>query len=284
MTPDVRSRIAAIAGSPVSKVARLTGGCIAFVYSVEFERGDVWVAKVGRAGDDLSLEGRMLAFLKNRSLLPVPDVHHSSPELLLMSRLAGTTGLSPAAESDAARHVAALHAITDAHFGLDFDTLIGPLSQPNPKSEKWLPFFRDHRLMYMARLAREAGRLPGDIFIRIEKMSRDLDRWLIEPDAPSLLHGDLWGGNILSADGKITGFVDPAISFGHAEIELAYSTLFSTFDEPFFKAYEEVRPLQPGFFDVRLPIYLLYPLLVHVRLFGGSYVRSVETTLSRFGF
>jgi fructosamine-3-kinase len=83
---------------------------------------------------------------------------------------------------------------------------------------------------------------------------------------------------------RVTGFLDPAIYYADAEIELAFSTLFGTFGDPFFARYEALRPLEPGFMDTRRDIYNLYPLLVHVRLFGGSYVRSVDGILRRFGF
>ena len=93
----------------------------------------------------------------------------------------------------------------------------------------------------------------------------------------------MWSGNVLTKDGRIAGFVDPAIYYADSEIELAFSTLFSTFGDAFFRRYDELRPLRPGFFEERRDLYNLYPLLVHVRLFGGSYVGSVERALARYG-
>jgi len=106
----------------------------------------------------------------------------------------------------------------------------------------------------------------------------------VEPVRPSLIHGDMWGGNVLAANGMITGFIDPALYFADPEIELAFTTLFSTFGDTFFSRYNEHRPLAPGFFEERRDLYNLYPLLVHVRLFGGSYVDSVDGILRKFGF
>ena len=88
---------------------------------------------------------------------------------------------------------------------------------------------------------------------------------------------------MLSRDGRIAGFLDPAIYYADPEIELAFSTLFGTFGDAFFRAYGERRPLRPGFFEVRRDLYNLYPLLVHVRLFGGSYLGDVERILDRLG-
>ena len=119
---------------------------------------------------------------------------------------------------------------------------------------------------------------------RIDKFCENIAQWLYEPPHPSLLHGDLWTTNILASGGRITGFVDPAIYYGHPEMELAFGTLFSTFSKPFFRRYREIRPMDPGFMELRRNLYNLYPLLVHVRIFGGSYVRSVDGILRAIGY
>jgi len=119
---------------------------------------------------------------------------------------------------------------------------------------------------------------------RIEKLATKLGDLLEEPNEPSLLHGDIWSGNVLAGDHHITGFIDPAIYFGHPEIELAFISLFNTFGPRFFNHYNELRPVTPGFFETRRDIYNLFPLLVHVRLFGGGYVSSVDENLTRLGF
>ena len=137
--------------------------------------------------------------------------------------------------------------------------------------------------MYMAREALVAGRLPHPTFARLENIAARLDTWIGDDATPSLIHGDMWGGNVLVKAGRITAFIDPAIYYADAEIELAFSTLFSTFGDAFFARYIELRPLRPGFFEHRRDLYNLYPLLVHVRLFGAAYVSQVEATLTRLG-
>jgi fructosamine-3-kinase len=136
----------------------------------------------------------------------------------------------------------------------------------------------------MGEEARKAGRLPSSVFGRLENLCANLSRWIGNTSKPSLIHGDLWGGNIIVAKNRLAAVIDPAIYFADAEIELAFSTLFGTFGEAFFARYNELRPLAPGFFEERRDLYNLYPLLVHVRLFGGSYVGDVERTLKQFGF
>jgi fructosamine-3-kinase len=161
--------------------------------------------------------------------------------------------------------------------------LIGPLPQPNPQMDRWIPFFRDHRLLAMARTAQAEGRLPAKLLLRLERLAERLDTYLIEPRHPSLLHGDLWTGNVLVRGQRIAGFVDPAIYCGHPEIELAFTTMFGTFGPAFFEAYEALSPLEPGFHELRSGLYKLYPTLVHVRLFGSAYLPPIERTLAQLG-
>lgn len=233
----------------------------------------------------LDVEAFMLNELAHLSELPVPRVLCSDPRLLAMSWIENDGGsITPAVECHAAELLANLHSRRFDRFGYERDTLIGPLVQPNPVSEKWVPFFRDYRLLYMAKRAYERGRLPDSLLSRIEVLADKLPDLLVEPAHPSLIHGDLWTGNVLVQGGRIAGFVDPAIYFAHPEIELAFTTMFGTFGAAFFDAYEALCPLEPGFHEVRCALYNLYPNLVHARLFGSAYHGAIDTTLRRLGF
>lgn len=280
---SLAERILAVTGSPAEHIRALGGGCVGDVARVDLADGRSLVAKTGGPDSGLAIEGFMLERLAELSALPVPAVIHADDTLLLMDYIEASGGIDAAAQTHAADLVAGLHAVTGETFGFERDTLIGGLHQPNPPTGRWLDFFRDHRLLYMGRQALDAGRLPGRLMAHLEKLAGRLDRWIEEPSHPSLLHGDLWTGNVLVHRGRVVGFIDPAIYYGDAEIELAFSTLFGTFGQPFFARYGEHRPLKPGFFEVRRDLYNLYPLLVHVRLFGGSYVASVDAILGRLG-
>lgn len=285
MFQDLSSQIETVLGVRPQGFTALSGGCIGEVYRVRLPGGESVVAKVSDGqGASLELEGYMLRYLAEHSRLPVPAVLHSSAALLLMAFVPGDSLFNDAAQRHAAELLAALHSIRGAAFGLERDTLIGGLHQPNPLTDSWLAFFRDHRLLYMGGQALRAGQLPARVLSRLETFCGRLDGWLAEPEHPSLIHGDMWTTNILAAGGRITGFLDPAIYYAHPEIELAFSTLFNTFGAAFFDRYQELRPIPPGFFEERRDIYNLYPLLVHVRLFGGGYVGSVDRILRRFGF
>ena len=282
---ELRAEIASAIGLPAIDIEPMSGGCIGDVYLITLSDGQRLVAKSdGRGSTDLPLEGFMLRYLAENTKLPVPGVRTISQHLLLMEFMPGESGFTDAAERDAAEHLAELHAITAPAFGFQRDTLIGGIRQPNDQTGDWLSFFRDQRLLYIAAEATRLGRLPKQLAARVEKFAGRLDRWVAESRRPSLIHGDVWTTNVLADTGRITAFLDPAIYFADREIELAFILLFSTFGREFLDRYEELMPLESGFFEERRYVYSLYPLLVHVYLFGGAYVSSVDQTLRRFGF
>ncbi|MFW5748854.1 MAG: fructosamine kinase family protein [Chloroflexota bacterium] len=281
---QTQARIEQITGVPVTALRPLHGGSIGQVYRADLRDGRAVAVKVAGGDGTLDLEGEMLRYLSQRSSLPVPDVLHAEPGLLIMSFIPGGSDLNSDVQRHAADLLAELHSIPAPHFGFERATLIGGLRQPNPWTDSWVAFFRDHRLLYMAGEARRAGRLPANLHRRIESFAARVGELITEPDQPALIHGDMWTTNILAQDGRVTGFVDPAVYYAHPEIELAFSTLFGTFGDAFFDRYNELRPIAPGFFEQRRDIYNLYPLLVHVRLFGAGYVGSVERILREAGF
>lgn len=287
MASPLYSVIEQVLGKAPLSMTPLSGGCVAEVYKVCLPGGTNVVAKVDSSESArLALEGHMLRYLHQHSQLPVPAVLHCSDALLIMEFIEGESHFSSAAQQHAAELLAGLHDSSASHFGFDTDTLIGGLHQPNPKTARWLDFFRDHRVLYMAGEAHRAGRMPAQMMQRLEKFAARLSNWLEEPEHPSLIHGDVWTTNVLAQKGRITGFIDPAIYFAHAEIELAFTTLFGTFGGTFLERYHEIRPLAGGlneFMEIRKDIYNVYPLLVHVRLFGGSYLHSVDRVLQHLG-
>lgn len=276
-------KLAQIMPSPPVEIRPLATGVASQLYHVKDADGAQFVAKVSQ-GQSLTIEAAMLRYLQEHRFLPVPRVFYSDPQLLLMEHIAGNHQLDAKAQEHAAELLANLHSISGNGFGFDYDTLIGGLDQPNPWSDRWLDFFAEHRLLYMAGEAYKAQQLPLDLRNKLERCAARLHRWLAEPAQSSLIHGDIWSGNVLSIEGRICGFLDPAIYYAHSEIELAFITLFGTFGQPFFHRYHALNPIADGFFEERRHIYNLYPLLVHVRLFGGGYVQQVRDILKRLGF
>ncbi len=269
-------------GAKIIARSHLSGGGVATVMRVDLDNGQSLVIKAG-ADANLDIEAAMLRYLTDHSPIRSPNVLYGDSGCLVMGFIANDGQMSGSVQRDLARQLAKQHAVTSDQYGLSFDTLIGGLHQPNTQSKSWITFFGEHRLRYMATAAQQEGILPTRLVNRIDKLTVKLGDLIADKPAASLLHGDLWGGNILCHDGKIAGLIDPAIYYGDREIELAFGTLFGDLTPEFFEQYSEMSKIEPGFFEERRDLYNLYPLLVHVRLFGGSYVGSVDQILSRFG-
>ena len=174
----------------------------------------------------------------------------------------------------------ALHSAPARGWGWDRDGYIGSLPQENGAERDWPTFWAKRRLEPQLRGVRESGRLPGserDWEILLARLPRALAP--AEEDGPSLLHGDLWGGNILAIGAGEPALIDPSVYRGHREVDLAMSELFGGFDREFYDTYESLRPLRPGYRELRRGIYQLYYLLVHVNLFGDGYVARTGATL-----
>lgn len=178
------------------------------------------------------------------------------------------------------RDLAKLHQTTYPQFGLDYPNFVGSLVQSNDWHDDFTSFFIHQRLKPQLKLAVDNQYLGKRHVQQFNRLFKKLPA-LIPSEVPALVHGDLWSGNFM-VDGKgKAALVDPAVYYGHREVDLAMSHLFGGFDYAFYEAYNEVFPLASGFKD-RIEIYNLYPLLVHINLFGNTYVSSVENVLSQF--
>jgi len=176
--------------------------------------------------------------------------------------------------------LAALHKISSEFFGLNHDNYIGSLSQSNTQKNSWVEFFISERLEKQIAVAKNSGAINNSAIQQFNNLFRQLPE-IIPEEKPSLLHGDLWNGNfMLGTDGK-AWLIDPAVYYGHRKTDLAMTKLFGGFSEEFYETYNETLPLQPGFSE-RVDIHNLYPLLVHVNLFGGGYLQEVKNILQRF--
>lgn len=282
--PGLQQRICDIVQREVLEMRPLAGGKISQVLRLDFASGEPLVAKVGDGSHNLRIEAFMLRYLRQHSALPVPEVIHDEPNLLLMQHIAGDDPLARASLRHLGQLLAACHQVSGASFGLDRDTLIGPLHQPNPPTASWIEFFREQRLLYMTDLARESGELPPALEGRLLRIAESLRDFLIEPAYPALIHGDMWRTNIIAREGRIAGIIDPALYYAHNEMELAYMALFEGFGQEFFDAYRELLPIDREFYATRRHIYNLYPLLVHLIIFGDKYLEPLENSLAHFGF
>jgi len=180
---------------------------------------------------------------------------------------------------DFGRYLALLHKRTHKKFGLDHDNYIGKLPQKNTYEDHWIDFFINNRLGPQIGLAYYNGLISKSFLDSFKEIYEKLGD-IFPEEPPALLHGDLWSGNYMVGTDGNPFIVDPAVYFGHREIELSFTRLFGGFDLKFYDAYNEAYPLEDGFED-RIDIYNIYPLMVHVNLFGTSYLNGVERIIKR---
>ena len=278
---DLGRRVARAVGHRPTTVVELHGGMIGTVHRVDFDGHPSLVAKTGDT--PLDVEASMLRYLARYTALPVPTVEYADADLLLLEHLGGDTDHTDAVERDAAAHLAALHDRTAGAYGFPFDTLTGPVAQPNPWTTSWVEFFGDYRLGHVTDLARDAGTLPEPMATRLDRVVADLDTLLREPARPALVHGDVWTENVLADDERVRGFLDPACYYADPEVELAYVDWTGTFGDAFFERYDALRAVDTGS-DDRRRVYQLYPLVVHVHLFGGRYHERLDDALAGLGY
>ncbi len=177
------------------------------------------------------------------------------------------------------QRLAAMHRTGQPQFGWRMDNTIGDTPQPNTPCADWVELWRDRRLRHQLRLAAEHG-APRRLLDKGEQLMAELAAFFTDyRPAPSLLHGDLWAGNVGFADGEPVLF-DPAVYYGDREADLSMTELFGGFGSDFYAAYREAWPLDPGY-AVRKTLYNLYHILNHFNLFGGAYAAQAEAMIER---
>jgi fructosamine-3-kinase len=178
------------------------------------------------------------------------------------------------------QQLAALHHIQAAQFGLATDNYMGALPQNNKPADNWIDFFIGQRLQPQVKLAVNRGLLEPVHVDHFEKLYRQLGN-VFSPEPAGLLHGDLWSGNFLCDDNGKPVLIDPAVYYGHRSMDLAMTTLFGGFDGRFYESYQYHYPL-PANYPVQWEICNLYPLLIHLNLFGKSYLADILHTIRRY--
>jgi len=176
--------------------------------------------------------------------------------------------------------LAKLHRVTNKSFGLDEDNYMGALPQLNSLSNNWVDFFIHQRLEPQIKMAVDNHLLDPNHVIQFKKLYKFLPD-IFPEEQSSLLHGDLWSGNFLCDENSYPVLIDPAVYFGDRNIDLAMTTLFGGFDNTFYEAYDYHFPLSQNHREI-WEICNLYPLLIHLNLFGKGYLHDILNTLQRY--
>ena len=286
MDAQLKAALASALGSGIASARAIAGGDINRAYEVALADGRRLFVKTNDRSPRgmFAAEARGLGWLGEAGALRIPAVvavaaPEDEQQFLVLQLVATGT---PARDFDEklGRGLAALHRRGAPGFGLDHDNFIGWLPQANATAGTWVEFYRSRRLEAQLRRAADEGRASSRMRQGFDRLFRVLDELCGPAEPPARLHGDLWGGNLLCDDRGGPCLIDPAVYGGHREIDLAMMRLFGGFGARVFDAYDEAWPLADGHRE-RVSLYQLYPLMVHVNLFGGSYIGSVEAALER---
>lgn len=269
----------------IYSVSPVGGGSINDTFRVETSSGIYFVKKnsASRYPAMFEKEAKGLQVLADAGEITVPEViafGESDDDAFLILEFI-QSGARPASFwDDFARQLANLHRHSSGSFGLDHDNYIGSLVQYNRQHKTWADFFREERLEVQLRLAIDNHKMGKETMMAFGRFYNKLNE-IFPPEPPALLHGDLWGGNYMVDEKGSPLVIDPAVYYGHREMDLGMSQLFGGFDVRFYEAYQRYFPLEKGW-QQRLDYCNLYPLMVHVNLFGGSYTGSVKAILKVF--
>jgi len=269
----------------VKAIQTVGGGSINYTCKVSTTAGHYFLkvneAPFGHQMFDVEQKGLNILHTKSDFTIPAPlgvyDIDNTA--FLLMEFIDASTPLSGYWQL-LAINLAKLHRHSSEYFGLNHDNFIGSLPQDNTPEKDWPQFFSAHRLQPLVKLAFDNGLIELATEQSFEALLHSLNG-LMPAEPPALLHGDLWSGNLLVDGGGNPCLVDPAVYYGHREMDLAFSRMFGGFSQEFYVEYEHVFPLEQGF-EARLDLYNLYPLLVHLNLFGKSYLGQIKSILKRF--
>ncbi len=271
-----------ILNEKIQDTSLLMQGQIGPIYRLETEK-ECYLLKTAAPSDRLETEAKMLSDIKKYGIR-VPQVIDVSETHLLMEYIEEENVCVSMQETMAAETLLKLHAVgNDAHmYGYWYDTTIGAFEQKNEQTQyHWALFFAQMRIIPMAKHCYDQGLLPKRQLERIEMLCSKLyTRIDMRKIVPSLIHGDLWRGNILfNINGAV--LIDPALYFADREVELAFIVMFNTFGKKFWEYYTQEHPLSDDFYETKVPLYQLYYYLVHMAIYGESYLAGTINCLDK---
>ena len=221
-------------------------------------------------------EANNLKFFKNYKINFFPQVYLSNDDYLVMTYIQNDGKKPNETKEDLLDSIVSIHQINSENYGFEFDTQIGGLKQKNNFKNDWIEFYREYRLGYIYELISSSNPMDSFINFKINSLIKNLHNFIPKNPVPSLLHGDLWEGNILFNKQKFCGLIDPGSFFGHNELEVAYLRWFNPkfIDNNFIDKYNEKVKLDSNYIHYE-PIYQLYYSLLNVYLWDRSYINDV---------
>ena len=239
------------------------------------------IKKIDKNYNSILYEGKSIKFMYKKFPNIFSEILYSNENILVMKFIENNNIKNQDSYKDLAKKIAKIHQIKNKQFGFDYDTPIGGLRQPSKYEYSWLEFYSKKRLGMIFEKINTTNPMPKKINDNIENILKNIGNLLPKNPEPSLIHGDLWSGNILFNNNELVGLIDPGIHYAHHELELAYLYWFNYVDKKFFQFYSEHNSIDKYFFKYQ-EIYQLYYSLLNVYLWSREYISDVSKLAQKF--
>lgn len=283
----VNTEIQDILREKVTNYSEVSGGSISETYCIECESGASYFLKIAPT-ELLRAEAMGLFEIQKSQTIATPQIVAEGDQFLILEYI-GESASQSIFWLRLGKELAEMHKTTSSSFGYLENNFIGtsrqvdqPLVPFNDSSSDWIDFYWTYRLLFQYKELEKNGLLNQEFKKSFSKLEKSIDKILAHSEEPpSLLHGDLWNGNILCGPSSTPFLIDPAVYYGHRESDIAMTQLFGSFPIEFYESYMEAFPLPPGWQN-RMGIYQLYHLMNHWNMFGQSYATSSQRCVDSY--
>jgi fructosamine-3-kinase len=281
MNRNIIAQIGSILKEEIVSDSFVEGGCIANSKIITTSSGKNFFLKQGCSKQMFLCEANGLNEIKKSQTINTPNIIESNKYFLLLEYIQQGTK-SPKTFQLFGEQFAKMHQYTNSEYGFYENNFIGNTPQINTPSNNWVDFYFTNRLLYQFKLAEKNKHLTPELKKAFNTIENNIDKIIKgSEENPSLLHGDLWGGNYIINSNGTPYIIDPAVYYGHREADLAMTKLFGGFTQEFYEAYNHTYPLKDGY-EYRENIYLLYHVLNHLNLFGSSYYHQTLNLMNYY--